>query len=147
MITLNNPDTLVICLNQHSVLEPKVIGFSLYSCNNIGYSGETRLDKSFFKRNRSLHNSLYTNTKQISLRCQLEEGKFVLIPTSFEPGQEGQFSIRVYSIHSIKLSFLDSSPSLIKSPIIKAPPSFDLKFSQYETMFLQLADEVTTFLF
>ncbi|XP_015783645.1 calpain-C [Tetranychus urticae] len=144
MITLNNPDTLVICLNQHSVLEPKVIGFSLYSCSNIGYTGETRLDKSFFKRNRSLHNSLYTNTKQISLRCQLEEGKFVLIPTSFEPGQEGQFSIRVYSIHSIKLSFLDSSPSLIKSPIIKAPPSFDLKFSQYETMFLQLADEHKT---
>ncbi|XP_074601219.1 calpain C isoform X2 [Brevipalpus obovatus] len=144
LLDLNQSDTIIVCLNQHSILEPKVIGFSVYAFNNQNGNLETRLDKSYFKRNRSLYNSLYTNTKQISLRCKLDEGKYVLIPTSFEPGQEGYFSIRTYSTNPIKLSFLDSTPSLLKPPIMKAPISFDLKFSQYEAMFLQIADEHKT---
>lgn len=119
LLHLNQSDTIIVCLNQHSILEPKVIGFSVYAFNNQNGNLETRLDKSYFKRNRSLYNSLYTNTKQISLRCKLDEGKYVLIPTSFEPGQEGYFSIRTYSTNPIKLSFLDSTPSLLKPPISK----------------------------
>ena len=145
LLTLNHPDTLIICLNQHSVIEPKVIGFSIYQYINssIDSKEEARLDKGFFKRNRSVHNSLYTNSKQVSLRCQMSEGQYVLIPTSYEPGQEGHFTIRIYSTKPIKLAFLDSLPSLIKPPIIKAPASFDCKFGQYESLFLQLADEVS----
>ena len=143
LITLNHSDTLIICLNQHSIMEPKVIGFSLYHYLNTNCeTKEARLDKSFFKKNRSIYNSLYTNSKQISMRCQSDVGKYVLIPTSYEPGQEGQFTIRIYSTRSIKLAFLDSLPLLIKSPIIKAPASFDYKFGQYETLFLEIADEV-----
>lgn len=145
LLNLNQSDTLIACLNQHSIMEPIVIGFSLYSYSNQSRP-EARLEKNYFKRNRSLHNSHYTNAKQVSLRCKLDEGKYVLIPTCYEPGQEGHFSIRIYSINPIKLSFLDSFPSLIKPPIVKAPPSFDLKFSQYGAMFLQIADEVSLFI-
>lgn len=40
---------------------------------------------------------------------------------------------------------LDTKPGLLKSAILKAPPSADGKsFSQYEAVFLQLADEHRT---
>lgn len=42
------------------------------------------------------------------------------------------------------IRLLDTPPSLIKSAIIKAPPLEGKGFSQYEAVFLQLADEHRT---
>jgi calpain-9 len=40
---------------------------------------------------------------------------------------------------------MDTTPQLVKSAILKAPPTLDGKsFSQYEAVFLQLADEHRT---
>ena len=39
---------------------------------------------------------------------------------------------------------LDTPPSLVKSAIVKAPPLEGKGFSQYEAVFLQLADEHRT---
>lgn len=60
------PDSadIVICLSQHSVLEPKVIGFTVYQASKT--STET-IGKSFFKRNKSFLNSQYSNSRQVSL--------------------------------------------------------------------------------
>lgn len=69
----------------------------------------------------------------------------MILPTTFEPGQESGFTLRVYSNKPLKLKLLDTPASLIKSAIIKAPPVLDVKsFSQYEAVFLQLADEHRT---
>ncbi|XP_076323479.1 calpain-C-like [Tachypleus tridentatus] len=134
------PDTqeLLISLNQHSVLEPKVIGFTLYQ---LPKSSVETLGKSFFKKNKSLVNSQYSNSRQISMKCDLDQGGYVLLPTTFEPGQETSFTLRVYSTKLIKLKLLDCVPAAVKPAIMKAPPSFDSKVSSYETIFLQLADE------
>jgi len=44
-----------------------------------------------------------------------------------------------------RFRIMDTTPQLVKSAILKAPPTLDGKsFSQYEAVFLQLADEHRT---
>lgn len=141
-LILSELEEVVISLNQHSIMEPKVIGFTAYS---LPKNNSEIIGKPFFKKNKSLANSQYTNSRQVSHRCQLEQGGYLILPTTFEPGQESNFTLRVFSSKPLKLKLLDTQPSLLKSAIIKAPPIHDGKsFSQYEAVFLQLADEHRT---
>ncbi|XP_076272329.1 calpain C isoform X2 [Rhynchophorus ferrugineus] len=141
-LILSEMEEVVVSLNQHSIMEPKVIGFTAYS---LPKSNSETIGKAFFKKNKSLFNSQYTNSRQISHRCQLEQGGYLIIPTTFEPGQESGFTLRVYSSKPLKLKLVDTVPFLVKSAIVKAPPLLDGKsFSQYEAVFLQLADEHRT---
>lgn len=141
-LLLSEMEEVILSLNQHSIMEPKVIGFTCYS---LPKSSTETLGKSFFKKNKSLFNSQYTNSTQVSHRCQLEQGGYLIIPTTFEPGQESGFTLRVYSSKPLKLKLLDIPPLLVKSAIVKAPPLLDAKsFSHYEAVFLQLADEHRT---
>ncbi|XP_008486255.2 calpain-C-like, partial [Diaphorina citri] len=141
-LILSELEEVIISLNQHSIMEPKVIGFTGYS---LPKSSSENTGRAFFKKNKSLVNSQYTNSRQVSHRCQLEQGSYLVLPTTFEPGQESGFTLRVYSSNPLKLKLLDSLPSVLKSAIVKAPSSLDTKsFSQYEAVFLQLADEHRT---
>ncbi|XP_060535466.1 calpain-C [Cylas formicarius] len=141
-LLLSEMEEVVVSLNQHSIMEPKVIGFTAYS---LPKSTTDTIGKGFFKKNKSLFNSQYTNSRQVSHRCQLEQGGYLIIPTTFEPGQESGFTLRVYSSKPLKLKLVDTVPCLVKSAIVKAPPLLDGKsFSQYEAVFLQLADEHRT---
>ncbi|XP_046997193.1 calpain-C [Schistocerca americana] len=141
-LILSEMEEVIISLNQHSIMEPKVIGFTAYS---LPKNSTETIGKTFFKKNKSLVNSQYTNSRQVSHRCQLEQGGYLVLPTTFEPSQESSFTLRVYSSKPLKLKLLDIHPSLVKSAIIKAPPLLDGKsFSQYEAVFLQLADEHRT---
>ncbi|CAG9558538.1 unnamed protein product [Danaus chrysippus] len=141
-IVLNDPDTVIISLNQHSIMEPKVIGFSIYK---IPKSLTETASSLFFKKTKSSINSQYTNSRQVSERCHLEPGAYLVIPTTFEPRQEANFSLRVYSVKQLKLKVLDCAPQMLKAAILKAPPGFESSsFTQYESQFLQLADEHKT---
>ncbi|XP_032527564.2 calpain-C isoform X2 [Danaus plexippus] len=141
-IVLNDPDTVIISLNQHSIMEPKVIGFSIYK---IPKSLTETASSLFFKKTKSSINSQYTNSRQVSERCHLEPGAYLVIPTTFEPRQEANFSLRVYSVKQLKLKVLDCAPQMLKAAILKAPPGFETSsFTQYESQFLQLADEHKT---
>lgn len=119
-------EEVVISLNQHSIMEPKVIGFTSYS---LPKSSMDSTGKEFFKKNKSLVNSQYTNSRQVynnnftrtfnfwpaedqklteiflqvSHRCFLDQGGYLIIPTTFEPGQESGFTLRVYSSKPLKL--------------------------------------------
>ncbi|XP_066991587.1 calpain-C isoform X1 [Anabrus simplex] len=141
-LILSEMEEVIISLNQHSIMEPKVIGFTAYS---LPKNNSETIGKQFFKKNKSLVNSLYTNSRQVSHRCQLEQGGYLVLPTTFESGQESNFTLRVYSSKPLKLKLLDTHPSLVKSAIVKAPLSLDGKsFTLYESVFLQLADEHRT---
>ncbi|XP_014286541.1 calpain-C [Halyomorpha halys] len=141
-LILSEMEEVIISLNQHSIMEPKVIGFTAYS---LPKNATETAGKSFFRKNKSLVNSQYSNSRQVSLRWQLEQGGYLVLPTTFETGQESSFTLRVYSSKQLKLKLLDTAPSILKSAIIKAPATLDNKsFSQYEAVFLQLADEHRT---
>jgi hypothetical protein len=40
---------------------------------------------------------------QVSQRSQLDQGGYLIVPTTFEAGHEGSFTLRVYSTQAIKL--------------------------------------------
>ncbi len=90
-IVLSESDETIICLHQHSLLETKVVGYSIYntpaklSSTNLN---ENKLDKSFFKKNKSLLNSTYTNSKYVVMRSLLEMGTYVILPTTYETGMK-----------------------------------------------------------
>ncbi|CAH2035743.1 unnamed protein product, partial [Iphiclides podalirius] len=59
--------------------------------------------------------------------------------------QEANFSLRIYSMKPLKMTVLDCAPQMLKAALIKAPASVELSsFAQYESQFLQLADEHKT---
>lgn len=142
-LTLSEMEEVIISLNQHSIMEPKVIGFTVYALPKNTTESASR---QFFKKNKSLVNSQYTNSRQVSQRYQFEQGSYLIVPTTFEPAQESTFTLRVYSFKPFKLKLLDTTPLLVKPAIVKAPLSCaeGKNFSQYESVFLQLADEHRT---
>ncbi|XP_063394214.1 calpain-C [Cydia fagiglandana] len=144
-IVVSETDTLVVSLNQHSVMEPKVIGFSVYKLPKLLVETATPTQ---FKKLKSTVNSQYTNSRQVSHRCDLQPGSYLIMPTTFEPREEANFSLRIFSTKTIRMRALDSAPQMIKAAVIRAPPGLELSrsvsFAQYEAIFLQLADEHRT---
>ncbi|XP_055692832.1 calpain-C [Lutzomyia longipalpis] len=147
---LNDKEDVIISLNQHSVMEPKVIGFTLYNLSTVQNKISECLPKSFFKKHKSLQNSQYTNSRQISQRCCLDAGRYLIMATTFEPMEESAFSVRVLG-SSIRLSLLETQTMLLLDPFPSLNASqkiqADLSGSgttQYEPVFLQLADDHKT---
>lgn len=164
-LILTEREDVIISLNQHSVMEPKVIGFTLYSLNSLQSSPQKItecLPKTFFKKHKSLLNSQYTNSRQISQRCSLEPGRYLIMATTFEPAEESAFSVRVLG-NSIRLTLLETQTMLLLDPIQAIGnttgsgslsgssyklnqsnddiPSVASGTAQYEPVFLQLADD------
>ncbi|CAK1554695.1 unnamed protein product [Leptosia nina] len=141
-IVLNDPDTVFISLSQHSIMEPKVIGFSIYK---ITKAFTEIAPSTLFKKMKSSINSQYTNSRQVSERCNLDAGSYLVIPTTFEPRQEGNFTLRVCSVKPLKMNVLDSFPQTLKAAVLKAPSDINSNtFELYDSQFLQLADEHKT---
>jgi len=139
---VSQQDKVILSLSQHCVSEPQVIGFTGYPLPPESDS----IGRSYFRSNRSLLNSQYTNSRHVTHRSSLEPGAYMILPTTFEPGQEATFTFRVLTHGQAKLKCVDTSPAIIKSAIVKAPPSLtDTKgFEQYDTLFMQLSDDRRT---
>lgn len=41
--------------------------------------------------------SIYINSRSVFLRMDLTEGRYVIIPTTFDPGLEGEFLLRLFT--------------------------------------------------
>lgn len=144
---LNEKEDIIISLNQHSVMEPKVIGFTVYGLNNVQMKVTECLQKTFFKKHKSLLNSQYTNSRQISQRCTLDAGRYLIMATTFEPTEESAFSVRVLGT-SIRLALLETQTMLLLDPfpllnsVHKPTDTINAAgTAQYEPVFLQLADD------
>ncbi|KAJ8736908.1 hypothetical protein PYW07_000179 [Mythimna separata] len=141
-IVLTEPDTVIISLNQHCIMEPKVIGFSIYKIPSPLNETAKAL---FFRKVKSTINSQYTNSRQVTHRSPLEASAFIIMPTTFEPRDEANFTLRIFSNKPIKMKVLDNPPKMTKTALVKAPPVVEVNsFAQYEAVFLQLADEHKT---
>lgn len=46
------------------------------------------LSKEFFKNSISFINSDYGNSRHVSYRCNLDAGRYLLMATTYEPGEE-----------------------------------------------------------
>lgn len=83
-LLLSEMEEVVISLNQHSIMEPKVIGLNFdeisgfnlesvvlflgFTAYSMPKSNTDSIGKAFFKKNKSLFNSQYTNSRQVSHR-------------------------------------------------------------------------------
>ena len=55
------------------------------------------LETDFFRYNASAaQTKSFTNARETSARFKLQPGSYVIIPTTYEPGQEGDFLLRIF---------------------------------------------------
>ena len=71
------------------------IGFSVYKVPD-SFTG--KLDKKFFDYNASIANSgSFTNLREVQNRFELIPGKYVVVPCAFNPEDEGDFLLRIFT--------------------------------------------------
>uniref|UniRef100_A0A7M4EW46 Calpain 11 n=1 Tax=Crocodylus porosus TaxID=8502 RepID=A0A7M4EW46_CROPO len=92
---------LVALMQKHRRKERRVggdmhtIGFAVYEsqgCQNV------HMKKEFFLRNQSRARSeTFINLREVSNHIQLPPGEYIIVPSTFEPHQEADFVLRVFT--------------------------------------------------
>ncbi|XP_065091814.1 calpain-B-like isoform X5 [Ochlerotatus camptorhynchus] len=73
------------------------IGFAVYRLSERDL-GQKPLKMNFFKYNASVARSqAFINLREVSCRFKLPPGEYLILPSTFEPNEEGEFLIRVFS--------------------------------------------------
>ncbi|XP_006831801.1 PREDICTED: calpain-3 isoform X3 [Chrysochloris asiatica] len=74
------------------------IGFAIYEVPNEMLGNKQHLQKDFFLYNASKARSkTYINMREVSERFRLPPSEYVIVPSTYEPHQEGEFILRVFS--------------------------------------------------
>ncbi|KAJ9595245.1 hypothetical protein L9F63_013455 [Diploptera punctata] len=113
-ITLEDPDeedeenkcTVIVALMQKNRrsqrrmgMECLTIGFAMYELKDPDNLPKP-LDLNFFKYNASVARSpTFINLREVSCRFKLPPGVYCIVPSTFEPNEEGEFLLRVFSEH------------------------------------------------
>ncbi|WKX99328.1 hypothetical protein Q1695_014311 [Nippostrongylus brasiliensis] len=70
------------------------IGFAVYEVGEL----RGRLTADFFRSNRSVMRSVaFINLREITGRFRVPPGNYVVIPSTFEPNEEAEFMLRIYT--------------------------------------------------
>uniref|UniRef100_A0A1I7UI43 Calpain_III domain-containing protein n=1 Tax=Caenorhabditis tropicalis TaxID=1561998 RepID=A0A1I7UI43_9PELO len=70
------------------------IGFAVYDAG--GSRG--RLSKQFFAANKSaMRSAAFINLREMTGRFRVPPGNYVIVPSTFEPNEEAEFMLRVYT--------------------------------------------------
>lgn len=110
LVSLEDPDegdadnkcTIIINLMQRGRralrdegLDLLTIGFCVY---HLKEQPNGRLDTAFFKYNASCARSkAFINLREICARFKLPPGHYVIVPSTFNPGEEGDFLLRIFA--------------------------------------------------
>ena len=102
-----NLDVHVVCIDygvdrdiemsdvDHSVVHAHVC---VCCCRQLKDPGCGPLDVNFFKYNASVAKSpAFINMREVCGRHRLEPGDYCIIPSTFEPNQEADFLVRMFS--------------------------------------------------
>ncbi|XP_044127159.1 calpain-3 isoform X5 [Bufo gargarizans] len=74
------------------------IGFAIYEVPKEMHGNKQHLQKDFFLYNASKDRcKSYINMREVSQRFRLPPSEYVIIPSTYEPHQEGDFILRVFS--------------------------------------------------
>lgn len=95
--------------------EALTVGFSIYHLKDPD-SLPKPLDMNFFKYNASVARSAsFINLREVSARFKLPPGTYCILPSTFEPNEEGEFVLRVFSEKKNDMQELDQDIGL-KTP-------------------------------
>ncbi|XP_076636456.1 calpain-A-like isoform X4 [Colletes latitarsis] len=109
-ITLEYPDedddkcTVIVALMQKNRraqrrmgAECLTIGFAIYHLENPARLPKP-LDINFFKYNASVGSSpVFINLREVTCRFKLPPGVYCIVPSTFDPNEEGEFLLRIFS--------------------------------------------------
>eukprot|EP00064_Thunnus_orientalis_P017360 superscaffoldBa00003663_g17441 len=85
-------------MQRHQGARFLTIGFSIYEVPEKMCGQNKHLQKDFFLFTASKAKcKTYINLREVTERFRLPPGEYVIIPTAFEPHQEGEFILRVFS--------------------------------------------------
>ncbi|XP_027028191.1 calpain-3 isoform X3 [Tachysurus fulvidraco] len=74
------------------------IGFSIYEVPKQMQGNKQHMQKEFFLLNSSKARcKAYINLREVTQRFRLSPGEYVIVPSTYEPHQEGEFLLRVFS--------------------------------------------------
>lgn len=112
VVTLEDPDedddddlcTIIVALMQKNRRSKKAmgmdcltIGFAIYRVNDNQFANKP-FGMDFFKFNASVARSpAFVNLREVSCRFKLKPGHYLIVPSTYEPNQEGEFLIRIFS--------------------------------------------------
>lgn len=64
------------------------------------------LDINFFKYNASVARSpSFINLREVSCRFKLPKGTYCIVPSTFDPNEEGEFLLRIFSEHQNNMEY------------------------------------------
>ncbi|XP_039235461.1 calpain-9 isoform X2 [Pipra filicauda] len=118
--------------------EMLTIGYSIYE--SPGRDGH--LDKDFFRYHPSKARSkTYINLREVSNRFKLPPGDYILIPTTFEPHQEADFCLRIFSEKKAITEDLDENVAIdLPEPLHPTPsPEETEEEKQFRALFEQIS--------
>ncbi|XP_010192962.1 PREDICTED: calpain-9 isoform X2 [Mesitornis unicolor] len=120
--------------------EMLTIGYSIYE--SPGRSGH--LSKDFFRYQPSKARSkTYINLREVSNRFKLPPGDYILVPTTFEPHQEADFCLRIFSEKKAITENLDENIAIdLPEPPNPTPsPQETEEEKQFRAVFEQISGE------
>ncbi|CAH1782218.1 unnamed protein product [Owenia fusiformis] len=84
----------------------------------------------------------YTDSRSVFQRCKLNTGRYLLVPSTFDPGFEGRFMLRMYSKKDPKVRELIEEEPPKKSGCCSKGPQMALQISIYKADGLEKQDAI-----
>jgi len=154
-LTLTDPDddeddlcTVIIALMQKDRRKKKSLGAQMLTMGYAVYKLDEEaakmriIPKDYFLYHASAARSdTFINTREITSRHKLPPGEYVIIPSTFDPNQEGEFIVRIFSEKAAETNELGAKTEMVvepKRPIVSREQHAALNDKFYST-FLKLA--------
>ncbi|XP_026505289.1 calpain-9 isoform X1 [Terrapene carolina triunguis] len=116
------------------------IGYAIYESP----SKDGHLNKDFFRYHPSKARSkTYINLREVSDRVKLPPGDYIIVPTTFEPHQEADFCLRIFSEKKAITEDVDENVDInLPEPPKPTPPQQETEEEkQFRALFKQVAGE------
>lgn len=116
------------------------IGYAIYQCPDK----DGHLNRDFFRYHASLARSkTFINLREVSGRFQLPPGDYILIPSTFEPHQEADFCLRIFSEKRAVTQDLDENIDIDLPELPKPTPQEEEteEERQFRALFRRIAGE------
>uniref|UniRef100_A0A3B4T773 Calpain 1, (mu/I) large subunit a n=1 Tax=Seriola dumerili TaxID=41447 RepID=A0A3B4T773_SERDU len=129
---------------RHHGQDMHTIGFALYEVRTYRGCQNVHLKKNFFLNHSSCARSeTFINLREVSTRLRLPPGEYLIVPSTFEPGKEADFVLRVFTEKQSETEELDDeiSANLADDEEITEDDIDD----SFKSMFAQLAGEMSVF--
>lgn len=111
-------------------LDYLTIGYSVYKLK--GDEADGPLDINFFKRNVSCAKApSFINLREVCGRHKLPPGEYIIVPCTFEPNQEADYLVRLFSEKQHQAAEMDQKTDIQEVPQAKdAVPALDPRAEQ-----------------